>query len=123
MNKRVVLALLSSPSVFSSIFLTVNSAKANEALPQARINVESATAVRRVCSHTRCVSSTQLAYIKTTPLREAVFEKPTEVAYTQPTIEYPMTEEESNAAIALYGCDCPGCVNALRQLRGQPPYL
>lgn len=48
-----------------------------------------------------------------------VFEKLTEVAYAQPTIEYSMTEEESNAAIVLYGCDCPTCVNALRQLRGQ----
>lgn len=122
MNKRVVFALLSSPSIFSSIFLTVNSAKAAEALPQAGTNAESAPGLRRVCSHTRCVSSTQLAYIKTTPLREVVFEKLTEVAYAQPTIEYPMTEEESNAAIVLYGCDCPACVNALRQLRGQQPY-
>jgi hypothetical protein len=28
------------------------------------------------------------------------------------------TEEESNAAVTLFGCDCPVCVNALRQLRG-----
>ncbi|GAA6620383.1 hypothetical protein NUACC26_061990 [Scytonema sp. NUACC26] len=28
------------------------------------------------------------------------------------------TEEESNAAIQLFGCDCPYCLNSLRQLRG-----
>ena len=26
---------------------------------------------------------------------------------------------ESDAAVALFGCDCPPCINALRQLRGQ----
>ncbi len=37
--------------------------------------------------------------------------------------EHPMlefTEEESNSAIALFGCDCPAHLNKLRQLRGQP---
>jgi hypothetical protein len=28
---------------------------------------------------------------------------------------------ESDAAVALFGCDCPACLNALRQLRNQPP--
>ncbi len=28
-----------------------------------------------------------------------------------------MTDEESDAAIALFGCDCPVCVRSLRQLR------
>ncbi len=34
--------------------------------------------------------------------------------------DYPMyefTEAESDAAITLYGCDCPVCINALRQLQ------
>jgi hypothetical protein len=31
------------------------------------------------------------------------------------------TEEESDAAAALFGCDCPVCLNALRQLRNLPP--
>lgn len=30
------------------------------------------------------------------------------------------TDEESDAAVILFGCDCPTCLNALRQLRGQP---
>lgn len=39
-----------------------------------------------------------------------------------PTDDYPMmdfTIEESDAAVALFGCDCPPCINALRQLRTQ----
>jgi hypothetical protein len=27
------------------------------------------------------------------------------------------SEEESNASVVLFGCDCPVCINALRQLR------
>lgn len=40
------------------------------------------------------------------------------------TTEHPMldfTLEESNTAIALFGCDCPAHLNALRKLRGLPP--
>lgn len=122
MNKKLVIALLASPSVLSSILLTVNPAQAAETMFQATTHTRSAPAPRLVCSHSRCVSSTQLASIGATPLRELVFERPTPVAYAQPIIEYPMTEEESNAAIALFGCDCPTCVNALRALRGLQPY-
>lgn len=30
---------------------------------------------------------------------------------------YELTEAESDAAVALYGCDCPVCINALRKLQ------
>jgi len=30
------------------------------------------------------------------------------------------SEEESDAAVAMFGCDCPTCINSLRQLRGVP---
>lgn len=36
-----------------------------------------------------------------------------------PELEF--TEEESDASVELFGCDCPACINALRQLRGLPP--
>ncbi|APB33907.1 hypothetical protein GlitD10_1583 [Gloeomargarita lithophora Alchichica-D10] len=31
------------------------------------------------------------------------------------------SEAESDFCVALYGCDCHGCLNALRELRGLPP--
>ncbi len=37
--------------------------------------------------------------------------------------EYPtsdFSEAESDAAVALFSCDCPSCISALRQLRTQP---
>ena len=30
------------------------------------------------------------------------------------------SDAESGAAAALFNCDCPACINALRQLRSQP---
>jgi hypothetical protein len=33
------------------------------------------------------------------------------------------TEAEANAAINRYGCDCAGCMNAVRQLQGKLPLL
>jgi hypothetical protein len=35
--------------------------------------------------------------------------------------EMQFTDEESDASVALFGCDCPPCLNALRQIRGLPP--
>jgi len=39
----------------------------------------------------------------------------------EPIAMLDFTEEESDAAVALFGCDCPVCINSLRQLRGLPP--
>jgi hypothetical protein len=41
---------------------------------------------------------------------------------TEAATEYPMMDfsaAESDAAVALFGCDCLPCINALRQLRNQ----
>ena len=47
---------------------------------------------------------------------------PTETSINEYSNESPMmdfTAAESDAAVALFGCDCPPCINALRQLRSQ----
>jgi hypothetical protein len=56
-------------------------------------------------------------------LMASAIEIPVEMPPEQP-LEYPVldfSEAESDAAVALFGCDCPACINALRQLRRQPP--
>ncbi|WP_438892342.1 hypothetical protein [Anabaena sp. WFMT] len=35
--------------------------------------------------------------------------------------ELEFTEAESDAAIKLFGCDCPACISSVRQLNGLPP--
>jgi hypothetical protein len=32
-------------------------------------------------------------------------------------------EAESDVAIDLFGCDCPACINSLRQMRGVTPLV
>ncbi|MBE9175472.1 hypothetical protein IQ225_09450, partial [Synechocystis salina LEGE 06155] len=34
--------------------------------------------------------------------------------------DFDFSYAESDAAVALFGCDCPACIGALRQLRDQP---
>ncbi|MBD2654681.1 hypothetical protein IQE94_16530 [Synechocystis sp. PCC 7339] len=34
--------------------------------------------------------------------------------------DFDFSYAESDAAVALFGCDCPACIGALRQLRSQP---
>lgn len=155
MNKKLAVALLTSPSLFSSVVLNANVVHA--AAVSARSTTAGSTPVeQRVCSHARCVSSRQLASTIDSPAANtaslsrtsericgeegclapakvqalrASYEaqaanttRPQMIARADGVIEYPMTDQESDAAIALFGCDCPSCVNALRQLMGQAPY-
>lgn len=110
---RTKLILLACPALLASMVLVANPAHANEAVAQLTNRVES-TPVK--------------------PIFEVVFERPTPAdamaAATDPSDcgcgETPMLEfsdEESNAAIDRYGCDCAGCLNALRQLQGKLPLL
>lgn len=56
---------------------------------------------------------------KTTPqVKPAV-----QVAQVEPNqiTELEFTDAESDESIRLFGCDCPPCINAVRQLRGSAP--
>lgn len=39
-------------------------------------------------------------------------------ALDSPLLDF--SEAESDAAVTLFGCDCPSCISALRQFRRQP---
>ncbi|HEY9780308.1 MAG TPA: hypothetical protein V6D09_09255 [Leptolyngbyaceae cyanobacterium] len=73
---------------------------------------------------------------------EIVFERPTSKSVSNVTAQQPddasdsydcdcssespmlnFTDKDSNAAIKRYGCDCAGCMNAVRQLQGKLPIL
>jgi hypothetical protein len=34
-----------------------------------------------------------------------------------PDLGIDFTDEESNAAIAMFGCDCPACIRSIKQIR------
>ena len=75
----------------------------------------------------RCVKSphTQRLTCLRLPAKTATSSSKVAIRWQRPadqqTAMLDFTEEESDAAVALFGCDCPLCINSLRQLRGLPP--
>ncbi|NEQ23280.1 MAG: hypothetical protein F6K28_29830 [Microcoleus sp. SIO2G3] len=120
MNKKLVLALLSSPTIFGSMLsmvVTINPVHAAELLTSATDSpscISNSPASRLTCA--RFSQTTQIASTASSP--EA------QVASDSSSSEPPMlnfTEEESDAAVQLFGCDCIVCINAIRQMRGLAP--
>ncbi|MEO1432753.1 MAG: hypothetical protein AAFV71_27545 [Cyanobacteria bacterium J06633_8] len=116
MNKKFFLTLLSSPVLFSSMVsmaVFTQPASANETVnstPRQFSCGRKAT----VAVATRSVGCTRLRRNSTSNNRQQGL-RPGEL----PELEF--TEEESDASVTLFGCDCPACLNALRQIRGLPP--
>ena len=113
---RLLLTLLVSPTLFGSVMSL--SAIANPA----QIGETPAQST----DSPRCVKSPhtqRLTCIRLTGKAAATTSKP-RISWQRPADEQvamlDFTEEESDAAAALYGCDCPLCINSLRQLRGVP---
>ncbi len=116
MNK-LLLTLLVSPTLFGSVMSL--SAIANPALIN-EIPAQSADSPRCVKSpHTQRLTCVRL------PGKSAAATSKPRISWQRPGDEQvamlDFTEEESDTAAALFGCDCQLCINSLRQLRGLPP--
>ncbi len=116
MNK-FILSLLSSPVLISSLLsmgVMLNHAQAMEPEPGAKTT-------DRLCIRNKhkvglvCARASVLAQI---PNYQREIEFSQEDA---PMLEF--NDEESNVAINLFGCDCPACINSLRQMRGATPLV
>lgn len=118
MNK-LLLTLLNAPMAFSIFLplLIVSPAIANEMTAQTP-NSPTCRQVSRF-SNLSCTraSETMVAEVGI-PIP---VEGPTEAVLELPMLEF--TIEESDTAVAMFGCDCPACLNSLRQLRNQPPVV
>ena len=108
--KRFLLLFLSAPTVLSAILPLVTATA-----PAMAAGTTPAQDKFCVNAHARlvCVKSSQLA--SKTP-------KSTLIAKAQAEAKDPdafvnLNDEESDGAIALFGCDCPACIRSLRQLR------
>ncbi|MBN3875920.1 MULTISPECIES: hypothetical protein [unclassified Nostoc] len=117
MNK-FILSLLSSPVLISSLLsmgVMLNHAQAMEPEPGAK------TTDRLSCIRNKhkvglvCARASVLAQIPNYQ-REIEFSRE-----DAPMLEF--NDEESNVAIDLFGCDCPACINSLRQMRGATPLV
>jgi hypothetical protein len=102
MNYRFLLNLVAFPAVASSILtmtLMVNHASAAEVSPISVSCDAKPTNLQATINH----RSNQGLLIASSDVTSLDF-----------------SDAESDAAAALFNCDCPGCINALRQLRSQP---
>lgn len=110
MQPRVLLRLIAMPTLMGSML-------AMTMLPAAAAEV----------------SSPKNSDVATCDIPKASSHKPAAIADTAKenldaeavdiVVEYPaldFTAAESDAAVRLFGCDCPACLNMLQQLRSQP---
>lgn len=122
--KRVLLTLLASPALLGSAlcYLSVlpSATPAAEAVVQISNNLKCDRASHHLQQQFVCVRVNQATGKTDRELIDLTKQKP---AYTpvQSSPDNPdmldFTDEESDAAISLFGCDCLVCLNSLRQLR------
>jgi hypothetical protein len=108
--KRFLLLFLSAPTVLSAILPLVT------ATAPAVANTKPATQDKFcVNAHAKlvCVKSSQLA--SNTPKSSLIAKAQAEAKNPDAFINF--SDEESDGAIAVFGCDCPACIRSLRQLR------
>ncbi|NMF62851.1 hypothetical protein [Brasilonema octagenarum] len=117
MNRKLILNLLSSSSIFVSLMSTLGAIyPAHAAAKQGLIHKNDQT----------CIASphavNKLVCIKDSQRKQQSPSTPTssvttgQAAKNIASVEF--TEEESDRAIQLFGCDCPACISSLRNLQG-----
>jgi hypothetical protein len=115
MNRKFTLALLSSPALFASMVSMVvmtQPARANQVINQGNlVCMKSPHSAQHkfVCERRQAGNPGTVSAKQDTVIAQAQPNQITELNFS---------DEESDRAIALFGCDCPSCINALRQLDG-----
>jgi len=113
---RILRTLILCPTVFGSmlsVLLIANTAHAAEPVAQVTNRLE--------CKRTQSVSrlTCERVYQTGNVASKAIVVRPAQQSQETPMLEF--TDEESDAAVARFGCDCLVCINAIRQSRGLPP--
>ena len=135
--RRLALIVLSSPTLVGSalsLLVAISPARAAEIVTHGTNTLQcqpnpqtSRLTCVRISQPSAATASTvaipiQVAQVNVTD--SAVPNAP-QVAESDPSPSNPavleFSEEESDAAVALFGCDCQLCLNAIRQMRGLPP--
>lgn len=122
MNRKLALALLASPTIFTSLLSVVGVVTPAHAVsPVIRFKDGEA------CIRHPHISYDQFVCIRTSQKVDPRYASASKFnAVNSSSDKVAMlnfTEEESDAALATFGCDCPYCMNALRALRGQAPVV
>ncbi|MGH8000082.1 MAG: hypothetical protein ACREPR_11770 [Brasilonema sp.] len=118
MNKKFFLALLSSPMLFASIIslaMMTQPARANQTVNPAANRLSCVRSPHKATSRPECTR------VNNTGASSVVEFAAPQTERNQANTELEFTDEESEAAIAKYGCDCVACINGIRQMRGLTP--
>ncbi|MBO3462410.1 hypothetical protein G7B40_038375 [Aetokthonos hydrillicola Thurmond2011] len=123
MNKKLKLALLASPTIFTSLMTMIGVVNPAHA----------ASPVIRMKNGEACVKHPHISYSKFVCMRVTQANQGSQSAPTsnfnsatpsdKNVAMLNFSEADSDKAIALFGCDCPYCMNALRALQGQAPMV
>ncbi len=126
MNRRLLLTLLTLPSLVGSslCWLTAMPAQAQSAPVTEQKTVQNISVPDLSATEPQlCILSNHsrfnLVCEKRSKLEASPQTNPFDYAtdYQTSPLEFKFSAEESDAAIALFGCDCPTCINSLRGLR------
>lgn len=123
---KLSIMLLSSPTILGSMLLMLFSDKPAEAkeIEENLIlqKTQTASQANLGCNRAVCTGNTHLANFERTFIasdeQSAAEDYPNLERTPEGHLILEFTEEESDAAIALFGCDCVKSLNALRQMRG-----
>lgn len=119
MNKKFLLTLLSTPVVFTSLMSMVVMSR-----PVQAVQTVDSTGTRLSCVSHPHTATPQMVCIRVNNNTPTVTStNGVKVAQANPNqiTELKFTDAESDEAIRLFGCDCPRCMNSVRQLHGLAP--
>jgi hypothetical protein len=114
MNKKFFLTLLSSPVLFSSMLSIVMMTQ------PAHAQTGNPAGTRLSCVRDPHTATPRFACERVSNSNATQAKPAVKVAPVQPNqiTELEFTDQESDEAIKLFGCDCPACINAVRQIHG-----
>lgn len=111
MNK-IILSLLSTPVLISSILsMTAMFNQAQAVEPVAKNTEDRLSCIRN--KHKVGLVCARASVLAQIPTQQAEVEFSQEDA---PMLEF--SDQESEMAVTLFGCDCPACINSLRNMSG-----
>jgi hypothetical protein len=118
MNKRFILTLISSPVLFTSMLSMVMMAR-----PAHASQVTDTTGTNLSCVMSPHSATPKQVCIQVSNTPPSAVKEPMQIAQAQTNNpkELEFSDAESDLAIKLFGCDCPVCINAARQLNGLAP--
>lgn len=118
MNKKLILTLISSSTIFTSLMSTLTIINPAHASQRQRLihTQDNKTCISNPHGGHNfiCIRDSQRSPKAKPVVSQTITTGKSDVNVAMLNF----TEEESDAAIKLFNCDCPYCLNSLRQLRG-----